>query len=165
MRKLYEINQDIENLLDVVTDPETGEVVDTECLDDLFIERDQKIESVALYCKDVHADIVAIENEIEVLSQRASKLKNTYDGLKRYLAWALEGKNFSTPKCEISFRKSESVEVDDSFCKWAKDNSAIYFLTTKESIVPNKTEIKKYLKSGHTLEHCRIVEKKNINIK
>lgn len=165
MRKLYEINTDIENLLNTATDPETGEVIDTECLDNLLMERDQKLESIALYCKDVNADIVAIQNEIKVLEQRAAKLKNTYEGLKRYLAWALEFKNFTTSKCEITFRKSEQVDVDPDFCKWALEHSAVYFVKTKETYEPDKVEIKKYLKQGGNLKHCRIIEKKNITIK
>lgn len=56
MRKLYEINKSIEDLLNAVTDPETGEVVDLDALDDLLMEREQKIESVALYEKDVNAE-------------------------------------------------------------------------------------------------------------
>ena len=39
MRKLYEINKSIEDLLAAVTDPETGEIVDPDALDDLLMER------------------------------------------------------------------------------------------------------------------------------
>lgn len=167
MRKLYEINADIENLLNSVTDPETGEVVDTDCLDDLFMEREQKIENVALYCKDVDAEIVAISHEIMIQEQRVERLKKTYEGLKHYLAAALDGQKFSTAKCEVSFRKSEAVDIDDGFIEWASDinNLALHFLKHKETITPDKTQIKQFLKSGGTLEHCRIVENRNITIK
>lgn len=167
MRKLYEIKADIENLLNSVTDPETGEVVDTDALDDLLMERDQKLESVALYCKDINAEIVAITHEIMIQEQRVERLKKTYEGLKHYLAAALDGQKFSTPKCEVSFRKSESVDIDEGFIEWASDinNLALHFLKHKETITPDKTQIKQFLKSGGTLEHCRIIEKKNITIK
>lgn len=169
MRKLYEINKSIEDLLNAVTDPETGEIVDPDALDDLLMEREQKIENVALYAKDVNAEWVAITHEIMILQQRADRLKKTEDGLKAYLTNALEGQKFSTPKCMISFRKSESAEPDDEFIKWASDinNCALHFLRIKEtkSVTADKEAIKKYLKSGGTLEHCRIVTKNNISIK
>lgn len=165
MRKLYEINQDIENLINAVTDPETGEVVDLDALDGLLLEREQKIESVALFAKDIHAEWVAVCHEAMTLQQRADRLKNTEDGLKIYLSNALNGEKFSTPKCDIGFRKSESVEVDDDFLEWAKDNFADHLINHKETFTPNKAEIKKYLKEGKQLEHCRIVEKQNIQVK
>lgn len=167
MRKLYEINADIENLLNSVTDPETGEVVDTDCLDDLFMEREQKIENVALYCKDVDAEIVAISHEIMIQEKRVERLKKTYEGLKQYLATALDGQKFSTAKCEVSFRKSESADVDPEFIEWASDinNCALHFIKRKETVTADKAAIKKFLKSGGTLEHCRIVENKNMTIK
>ena len=165
MRKLYEINADIENLLNAVTDPETGEVVDPDALDGLLMEREQKLESVALYCKDTHAEWVAISHEIMALQQRADRLKNTEEGLKVYLARALDGEKFTTPKCEVSFRKSESVEVDDFFLEWAKNNFADHLILHKHTFAPNKADIKKALKEGMPLEHCRIVEKRNISIK
>lgn len=167
MRKLYEIKKDIEDLLNAVTDPDTGEVVDPDALDSLLLERDQKIENVALYAKDVNAEWVAVTHEIMTLQQRADRLKNTEEGLKRYLARELNGEKFSTPKCEVAFRKSESVEVDDEFIGWASDieNYALHYLKRKETVTADKTAIKQYLKSGGTLEHCRIVTKNNISIK
>lgn len=165
MRKLYEINKSIEDLLNALTDPETGEIVDPDALEDLFMERDQKIESVVLYCKDVHSEWVAISHEIMALQQRADRLENTEKSLKVYLYGALGGEKFTTPKCEVSFRKSESVEVDDDFLQWAKENFAAHLILHRETFVPNKTEIKKYLKEGKQLEHCRIVEKKNIQVR
>ena len=167
MRKLYEINKSIEDLLNAVTDPETGEVVDLDALDDLLMEREQKIENVALYAKDVNAEWVAVTHEIMILQQRADRLKNTEDGLKIYLSNALNGEKFKTSKCDIGFRKSESADVDDEFVAWASDieNCALHFLRKRETVSADKEKIKKYLKSGGKLEHCKLVTKYNISIK
>lgn len=167
MRKLYEIDQSIEDVLNALTDPETGEIIETESLDALLLEREQKIESVVLYYKDVMAEIGAVGNEIVVLEQRLKRLKKTSEGLKTYIGKALEGQKFTTSKCDVSFRKSEAVEVDDEFVEWASDaeNFALHFLKRKITDTPDKTAIKKYLKDGGTLEHCRIVENNNITIK
>ena len=166
MRKLYEINKSIEDLLNAITDPESGEVTDPEALDNLLLEREEKIESVILYYKDVNAEITAINAEIFALNERSEKLERTAEGLKQYLTKALEGQNFKTAKCEVKHRKSESVDVDPEFIEWAKGTFNWEVMTYHpESYIPNKTAIKKILKSGGELEHCRIVEKDNISIK
>lgn len=167
MRKLYEIKKDIEDLLNAVTDPDTGEVVDPDALDSLLLERDQKIENVALYAKDVNAEWVAVTHEIMILQQRADRLKNTEDGLKQYLARELNGEKFKTSKCDIGFRKSESADVDDDFIEWASDieNCALHFLRKRETVSADKEKIKKFLKEGGKLEHCKLVTKYNISIK
>ena len=167
MRKLYEIDQSIEDVLNSLTDPETGEIIETESLDALLLEREQKIESVVLYYKDVAAEIGAVGNEIVVLEERLKRLKKTSEGLKTYISKALEGQKFSTAKCDVSFRKSEAVEVDDEFVEWASDvdNFALHFIKRKITDTPDKAAIKQYLKDGGTLEHCHLVEKQNLTIK
>ena len=167
MRKLYEIDKSIEDILNATTDPDTGELVDLESLDALLLEREQKIESVVLYYKDIAAEIGAVSNEITVLEQRLKRLKKTSEGLKTYIGKALEGQKFTTPKCDVSFRKSEVVEVDDDFIAWASDveNFALHYLKQTITETPDKQAIKKYLKEGGTLEHCRLVEKQNLTIK
>ena len=119
MRKLYEINHDIETLINAVTDPDTGEVVDLDALEDLLLERDQKIENVILYRKDVISEMRAIGEEIDTLETRLSRLEKTAESLKGYIEKALDGENFKTARCEVTHRKSESVEVDPEFVRWA----------------------------------------------
>ena len=167
MRKLYEIDKSIEDVLNALTDPDTGELIETESLDALLLEREQKIESVILYRKDTFAELAAVDAEIAKLTERKKRLAKTCDGLDVYLANALGGQKFSTARCEATFRKSEVVDVDDEFCNWAADpeNFALHFLKRKITDTPDKAAIKKYLKDGNTLEHCRLVEKQNISIK
>ena len=90
MRKLYEINHDIETLINAVTDPDTGEVVDLDALEDLLLERDQKIENVILYRKDVISEMRAIGEEIDTLETRLSRLEKTAESLKGYIEKALD---------------------------------------------------------------------------
>ena len=64
---------------------------------------------------------------------------------------------------EASFRKSKSVEVDDEFINWAKNNQD-ELLIYKEPTA-NKTAIKEAIKGGKEFEFARIVENNNLNIK
>ena len=57
--KLYEIDKAI---LECV-DQETGEIIDTEKLSDLQMQKDTKVENIALWIKDLLAEADAIKNE------------------------------------------------------------------------------------------------------
>ena len=72
MRALYEINQDILDCVDL----ETGEILDTEKLDALQIEREAKLEGVALWVKDLKAEAAAVKEEADKLNARKKSLDN-----------------------------------------------------------------------------------------
>lgn len=158
MSTLYEIDQKILSCCDA----ETGEIVDPEMLDDLLMERDAKVESVACWIKNLESDAVAYKAEKESFAEREAQAKKKAESLKRWLAHALDGKKFSTPKCAVSFRKSESVELEESF-----DVAHIpaEFLSVKTTYTPNKTAIKAAIKEGLEINGCKLVEKLNASVK
>lgn len=51
MASLYEINEKLESAIEFGCDPETGEFIDENGLNDLYMELNDKIEGVALYQK------------------------------------------------------------------------------------------------------------------
>lgn len=155
MANLYQIDQGILECLDL----ETGEVIDPERLESLQMERDQKIEGVALWVKNLLSDAAAIKAEKEALADREAKCRKKADDLKKWLAKALEGQKFSTARCAVSFRRSETVEVEDVALIPAE------LLRVKTTVEPNKTAIKALLKDGQEVVGCCLVENQNINIK
>lgn len=46
---LYEINEQIQKAIELGFDPETGEILDASALEQLQIDRDEKIENICLY--------------------------------------------------------------------------------------------------------------------
>ena len=166
MRKLYEINADIEQCIMEGTDFETGEFNAFDKLNELQMERDAKLEGVALYVKDCRAEAAAIEAEIKTLKERMDKLNRNADGAESWLANSLDGQKFSTSKVECSFRKSVAVEVDEKFVAWAEVFSDDHeLLTVKKSVVPNKKYIKELLKNGSEFRYARLVEKNNLTVR
>lgn len=151
---IYEIDSQI---LDCI-DEETGEVLDIERLEQLMQDKHEKIESVALWYKNVVAEAEAIKAEISNLTTRKKRDENLAESLKIYLSNALDGDKFKTPKVSISYRKSSTVEVDDVY-KLPDE-----FLTYKIP-EPRKQLIKQAMADGQTFEGVRIVEKTNIQIK
>ena len=154
MATLYDIDQRI--LLCI--DQETGEIADMEILDALQMERDQKIENIALWHKNDLADAEAIKAEREKLYDREKALRGRADSTKRYLDAVLFGNKFTTPRVAISFLKSKQVQISEGV--ELPDN-----LLTYKQPEPNKAAIKRFLKDGNKLVGVEIVEKKNIQIK
>ena len=150
--KLYEIENAILDCIDL----ETGEVIDTERLDALQMERDAKIENVALWIKDLEAEAEAIKAEKMALAERQRVAENKAESLKKWLAYALDGQKFSTAKCAVSFRKTEKVEISDvGMIRLMKEHDEL--LTYKEP-EPNKTAIKQALKDGLTVQGVQLVQ-------
>ena len=162
MASLYEIEQSIL----VCIDTETGEIIDAEKLNELMIEKEVKIENVALWVKNLLSDADAFKAEKDAFTEREKAARNKAENLKQWLSMALDGQKFSTSKVQISFRNSESVEIEDEkkFVDWAWDNERDDLLTYKDP-TPNKTAIKQLLKSGKTLNGVSIVKNQNIQIK
>lgn len=161
---LYEIDKNIENLVNAV-DPDTGEItVDNDALDALLMERDAKIENIACYIKNLVAEAKAIKEEETALSARRKTTEKKAERLKDYLTYALQGEKFQTAKCAVSFRKSSAVEVDDCFIEWAQTSGNEELLRYKDPEV-NKTAVKERLTGGEELEFARLVQNTSISIK
>ena len=109
MRALYEIDQDILNCVD----QETGEIIDPEALNALHMEREKKLEGVALWVKDLKAEADAIANEVKTLTARKKAAENKIERLKAWLAEALEGEIFKTGKVRISYTHSTKLNIID----------------------------------------------------
>lgn len=155
MSNLYEINKAIFECVDA----ETGEIIDIEALDALKMERDEKLENVACYIKNLLSDADAIKAEKDKLADREKRCRSKADSLKRYLADNLQGAAFSTAKCEISFRKSESVVVEDV------NRIPAELLRVKTTYEPDKTAIKAAIKAGQEINGCTLVENLNLQLK
>lgn len=152
---LYDIDQAIMSCVD----PETGEIIDTERLDYLSMERDSKIENIGLWIKDLKAEADAIKNEIANLQKRKKVAENKAESLKNYLEYALDGQKFKTARLSVSYRRSESVNVTDP-TKLPED-----LIETIIDIKPNKTEIKKAIKAGLAIDGAELVEKTSIQVR
>lgn len=151
---LYQIDNAI---LDCV-DMETGEIFDVEKFDALSIERDVKLENIALWIKNLKAEAEALKVEMDSFAKRKKSAETKLESLKNYLATYLEGAKFETTRVKVSWRKSESVEYDDIY------KIPDEFIKYKEPEV-KRTELKKALKDGMEFEGVRIVEKQNIQIR
>ena len=156
---IYEIDQAIMRCVDL----ETGEIIDTEKLDKLQMEKEKKLENVACWIKDLKAEAEALKNEKLALAERQRVAENKAESLKKWLAYALQGEKFKTTKCAISFRESEAVEVtDEGLNNLMKEHDE---LLTYKAPEPNKTKIKQALKDGLSVEGVQLIQNTSTIIK
>ena len=163
MRALYEIDQAI---LECV-DPETGEIFNPEQLDALQMEREQKLEGVALWVKDLRAEADAVKAEADKLNARKRALDNKVTALKSWLLIAMDGGKLKTPRCNVYPTHSQRVAVADEkklieFLQTLEDPEK--FLTFKDPEL-RKDEIKKALKDGTIIPGAELETTESVVIK
>lgn len=150
---LYEINREILACIDY----ETGEILDEGRLNSLEIEREKKIENVALWIKNLESEAAALKKEKDSFAQREKSVKNKIESLKKYLENALQGQKFQTTKCAISFRASTTLEMSE--------NAEIPEKFRKYSFDLDKAKMKEALKNGANYKGFWLQKNQKIQIK
>jgi hypothetical protein len=139
---------------DDYVDTETGEVISQEEFDQLNIDREEKIESVVLWIKNLKAEAKAIKDEEENLAKRRKSLESKADSLTRFISRILMGSKFKTARASVSYRKSKSVNIIGDVPE--------EFLRVKTE--PDKTAIKEYL-ATESCDWAEMQENKSVVIK
>lgn len=152
---LYEIDQQIMSCVDM----DTGEIVDMGKLSELQIERETKLENIALWIKNLKAEEAALKAEKDAFAEREKQTKAKREKLSEWLTGALNGEKMSTSKVSISFRKSESVKISDI------DAIPMNYIVETITESPDKVAIKAALKNGLDVPGCELELKNNISIK
>ena len=169
---IYPIAEQLEQLMESFTDPETGELIASEeemqtAIEQLQIDFDAKI--VDLRNENINriSEAEAIKAERAKLMIRQKRAEESAERLKRWLAWLLKGEKFQKDACKISYRASEEVVYDDGnadqFIEWAEKNAPE--LLTYKKPEPKKMDIKKAIKAGKVIEFAHIQSKNNVQIK
>ena len=157
MGKLYDLVREIEDF-EFEIDEETGEILNANDLDNLELEKNEKIEQLCLWIKNLKSDAAAYKAEKDSFAKKQKAAENKAESIKNYIAYILAGEKFKTDRVTVSYRKSEQVEcldmslVDDDYLRFEEPEL-------------NKTKIKKALKEGVKVGGCMLVEKQNMQIK
>ena len=146
MRALYEIDTDILNCVD----EETGEILDMDKLNALHMEREAKIEGVALYVKQLNAEAALIREEEKALAERRKKKEKLAEGYKNWLENVLNGQAFETAKVALAWRSSERAEITEDVLGLAAylENNGYDNCVKYGELTIDKNEVKKLLKQG-----------------
>ena len=157
--KLYEIENRIQEVIEngFSVDEETGEFFESEDLEALEVTKAEKCLNVGKYVKNLLGELSMVENERKSLQAREKALKNKVDSLKKYLEFYAYDQSFIDGAVKIKFQK----QADELVIK--KDISDIpdLFIRTKPEVKEvDKVELKKFLKSGNSVDYAEMVERK-----
>lgn len=165
---LYELTNEMREILENgftlnCIDEETGEIDDIkvkEYFDNIALTAEKKIDYIATKIKNDLALAEQIKAEKQKLDARQRRLTKEADGLKRYLADCMQNlgqAKYESARTQISFRKSESVNILDE----SKLSEEYLKIETK----PDLTKIKNAIKLGAVVDGAEIVTKQNIQVR
>lgn len=161
--KLYEIKGALRAALDrIEVDEETGEIINAADLDAVEAEAREKLESTALYVRELNAEADALKDEIERLTDRRRSLEKRSTFLKGLMLQgidALGATKLKTPMVTISVRTSKAVELDaDALGKIPES-----FVRVKREA--DKTAIKAAIEGGFEVPGAHLVENRSLTMR
>ncbi|WP_440682327.1 siphovirus Gp157 family protein [Cysteiniphilum halobium] len=146
--KLYDINQEIMQVVCEAVDAETGEVIaelDTQKLTSLKIARKEKVLNLGKYIKNLDAELTAVNNEKTKFLKWEQSLKKRIESIKTYLAKNMaEGEKFKDTQIMVSWRMpGEQVHVSNV--------DMIPEKYKRITVDANKVELKRAIKNGEAI--------------
>lgn len=180
MPNLFEIEQSMMNLLEYGVDDSTGEIIETEeefnnLYNSIQLDLQTKIDNSNCLCKLIDGELEVIDKEVVRLQKEKKLRENKKEWLRRNVdnfirrqftdengnlnEEALSKYKLELPHSKISYRKSESVEVND-VSLLPKE-----YQKEKTDVSANKTEIKKALKEGKEINGAKLVTNINMQVK
>lgn len=157
---IWEIDRALEGLVD----PETGELLDYESFSQLQMERDTKIENMALWWKNLTSDVAEMKAAEKDISERRKAKERKAARLKEYIEQSLAGEKFETARCAISYRRSKALETDSSVPKWLYDNG-YRDLVVEQAPKIDARGVTDLIKGGVAVPGAELVERLNMTIK
>lgn len=167
---LYDIDAQIAALEDaaeddMLIDAETGELISvSQALDALRMERDEKIENVACWVKNLSAEADAIREEENRLVKRRKAAETKAANLKSWLLAAMTREDGTTDKLKtgrvmVSVKRNPpSTVVDDALLPST-------YKVAKITYQPNKELIKRELLSGGEVPGAHLEYGRSVVIK
>ena len=161
--KLYEVNQAIEGIFEMLVDPETGEILPDESLlaqlDALQMERSRILEYLAKLVLNTKSQISAIKEEEQRLRERRQGYDRKVDRLMGILDRECAGEKTDCGVATVCYRKTSRVEVGDDTAavSWLMENghTNCYKVPAPEI---SKSEVKKLLAAGKEVPGVALVQ-------
>ena len=172
--KLYEVNSEIQRLLDLLeteADPETGEISENtdeilERLHALDMERKRILEYVAKVTLNTRGEAAMLRDEEKRLKERRTALESKETRLMEILDRECGGEKTDLGIAVLSYRKSSRTEVEDAAkaIRWLKRHKYTDCYRVPEPEVA-KAEVKKLINSGIKVPGCSVVQERSCTLK
>lgn len=140
---------DEEDLMSMCIDVDTGEFNEA-MFEGLRIERDRKIENIALWVLEDEAMAKNIKEQENKLKERRETLEQRIEKRKDFLRYITEGKKLKTDRVTVSYRTSKAVKITN------EEIIPIKYKTVKTTVSVSKEDIKKDLQAGKIVEGAEL---------
>lgn len=167
MATLFEIDKALEIALEHGC-TEDGEILEEDelkiLLDKLKMSKEQKIDNIASYIKNLTVEAEALKKEKQYLEYRQKQKERKITSLKKYLDTFMQYsgmKKYESTRNVISYRKSTVVQINNP----DKIPEDLWNISVKKE--PSLSKIKEYLKSNKQdkMQGAELVQKNNLTIK
>ena len=164
METLYQLTTALRTAIDggYTFDADTGEIIwSPDQLDELDVAMRDKAEACAVVLKEKRAFAQSVKDEIEELEKRYKTLRKQAERMENYMLDCVElnGGAIETPKCRISARRAQALEILD------ESKVPAEYMRTKITKNPDKIAIKSALKAGEYVPGCALVENKHLQVR
>lgn len=165
--KLWEIPQAIDDALENLIDPETGEMLSEDetmkICEALEFERDKKIEYLCKLEKNYTAEIEALKTQKQVFDARIKARNASVERIKNYIRFVLKDEKWSAEDAsvKVSYRQTNNVVNITNLEAIPTE----YFKTPHTEGNLNKTAIKEKLMDGQEIAGCELITKTSTIIK
>jgi len=156
---LYEITGAYKNIEDLL---EKGSEELAVYLDSIEMQMENKVNNIVRYSKNLELTALAINTEIARMTDLKKGYEKKSEALIDYISNTMQRngiEKIDTEVCKLSFRKSSTVEIDDT-TKIPKE-----YVVEKVSYSPDKKAIKEAIEKGVTVDGAHIENHKNLQIK
>jgi hypothetical protein len=132
-------------------------------------EFNEKAENVAVYIKNLTADINEMKAEEKRLKSRRVSAENQVERMKKYLINSMQAigvKKISMPRARITLRlnaESVAVENEKALIDWAMRHDETILKYQEPEL--KKTDIKELLRMGEKIPFARLERKESVMLK
>lgn len=151
---LFEIKKEIQECISF----ETGEILDPERLEQLQMDRHEKLRNIAFVAMNARADAEAYREQEKRFKAKRTAAEKTLAWAKATLERELAGQKMKEKEFSISYLSSEAIEIDENAIIPDK------FLKAQAPTV-DKVGLTLAIKNGMLIDGVRLVQKNNIQIK
>lgn len=165
--KLFEINEQIEIIADMLVDPETGEVLSEQeaknLIDKYEMQKDRKIEYLCKLIKNYKAEADALKVQKLEFEKRQKTAENKANSIKNYIGYVLNGEKWKADDASVSvsYRTTkETVKIDD-----VEALPSDCFKNPKIESNVSKTKIKELIQAGIDVPGAHLEDSISVIIK
>ena len=160
---LFEMNQEQERLMNLLCDPETGEIDEEayDALQQLDIDREEKIDGWCFYLKERKAELEAAKQLLDNAKAKYEAMENNLRRLRARFEVLMDGEKHKSAYNSVSYRTTEAVELDDGVDVRDIDDD---YLKYREPEL-DKAKIKSALKLGERINGVHLKQGMSMIIK